>query len=145
MRKHQGLTLIELIVFIVVVGVVISGSMRAFNTILFYSNKPAQRLTASQLADARMNLIVLQRRVNGLAGMSDPCSSGSLAACTGLSNFAANGGRPLSNEGYVVSSSITAISGGARTATVIVCEKSNAACDTNSQKKLAVIVARFVQ
>lgn len=121
MRKCAGQTLIDLVVFIVVMGIVISGSMLAFQTVLLNSAKPAQMLTASQLAAARMNLIIQQRRVNGFALISDPCSSGSLAVCTGLS-------------GYVVSSSLDTSVSGVVTATVTV-----------SGKGSARVMTRFVQ
>ena len=127
MRRYAGQTLIELIVFIVVMGIVISGSMLALQTVLLNSAKPAQILTASQLADARMNLIIQQRRINGFLAVSDPCSSGALAACAGLNTFA-------TNNGYVVSSSISAAVNGVITATVTV----NGTASAN-------IVARFVQ
>ena len=127
MRHQRGLTLIELVVFIVIVGILVSGALTGFTTILRYSNRPGYLLTATQLADARMNLILQQRRVGGFSSLSDPCSSGSLAACTGLNTFATAGG-------YVVSSSISAVSGGTRTANVTV-------TGTGS----AQVVARFVQ
>ena len=130
MRHHAGQTLIELVVFIVVIGIVVAGSMRAFQTVLFYSSQPAHILTASQLADARMNLIIQQRHepndTTGFTNLTDPCASGSLAACTGINTFA-------TSKGYTISSSISAISGGVRTATVTV-----------SGTGSATVVTRFV-
>jgi len=113
MRKSRGLSLIELIMFIVVLSIFATTSMGAFMTILKLNTKPGSILTASQLANARMNLILLQRKINGIASLADPCSSGSLAACAGIASFASSGG-------YVITSSITALSGGTRTATVSV-------------------------
>ena len=113
MRTYQGQTLIELVVFIVIIGIVLAASITTFQTVLRYNNKSGNILTASQLANARMNIIIQQRRINGFNNISDPCSSGSLAACSGLNTFA-------TNNGYVVASTISAISGGARTVTVTV-------------------------
>ncbi|MDA9271824.1 prepilin-type N-terminal cleavage/methylation domain-containing protein [bacterium] len=127
MRHYTGQTLIELLVFIVVMGIVIAGSMRAFQTVLFNSSKPAYILTANQLADARMNLIIQQRHITGLTTLTDPCSSGALAACAGLSTFA-------TNKGYTVLSSISAMSSGIRTATVTVSGKGD-----------ATVIVRFAQ
>ena len=126
-RVYQGQTLIELLVFIVVIGIVLAASISTFQTVLRYNNRPGTILVASQLADARMNIIIQHRRVNGFSNISDPCSSGSMAACAGLNTFAMNGG-------YVVSSTISAVSNGAQTVTVTVNGAGNA---TN--------VVRFVQ
>lgn len=119
MKRDAGQTLIELIVFIVVIGIVVAGSMRAFQTVLLNSSKPAYILTAGQLADARMNLIILQRHVTGFTNLTDPCSSGSLAACADLIAFA-------NAHDYVVESEILPITTGTRTATVTVSGKSHA-------------------
>jgi len=113
MRRCQGQTLIELIVFIVVIGIILASTIYAFKAVLIYSNRPGYLLTASQLADARMNIIIQQRRVNGFSGINDPCSSGSLAACTALNTFA-------SSNGYTISSSVPAAVNGVQVVTVTV-------------------------
>lgn len=127
MKKQRGLTLIELVAFIVVTSIIVVGVLTAFKTVLLYSNTPGRAVTASLLADARMNLIMQQRLLNGFSSLTDPCASGSLAACTGLNSFA-------TSNGYSVSSTISAASGGVRTATVTVTGKGN-----------ATVIARFVQ
>ncbi len=119
MKKYQGQTLIELIVFIVIIGIILTATLQVFKTVLFYSSHAGHLLTASQLADARMNLIVQQRRIQGVASMSDPCSMGSLNACTSMNSFA-------TTNGYVVSSSISAAVNGVRTATESVSGTGNA-------------------
>jgi len=111
--KQQGVTFIELIVFIIIIGIITAGSMMAFKTVLRYSNRAGRILVASQLADARMNLIIQQRRVNGFSLISDPCSTGSPAACAGLNTFA-------TSYGYVVSSTLSTVVSGVQTVTVTV-------------------------
>ncbi len=125
MKKHQGQTLIELAIFIVIIGIVLAAAVSIFQTVLKYSNHPGSILTASQLADARMNLIIQQRRVNGFSLISDPCSSGSLNACAGLNAFA-------SANGYTVSSLLSSVVNGVQTVTV-------------SGKGSAKTMVRFVQ
>ena len=100
MRETRGQTLIEFIVFIVVIGIVMTGIIASFNTVLLYSVQPGRTLVASLLADARMNLITQSRHLASFKNMTDPCSSGSLAACAGLKTFA-------DNAGYVVSSAFS--------------------------------------
>jgi Tfp pilus assembly protein PilE len=120
MRQQKGQTLIELILFIVIISIALTGSMHVFRTVLLYGGRIGHLLTASQLAEARMNLIIQKRHepddVTGFANLSDPCSSGSLAACTTLNAFA-------SANGYTVTSSpnpITAAADGSKTVTVTV-------------------------
>lgn len=113
MKYQQGMSLIEIIVFIIVIGILGTTTAMVFKNVLLSSNNPGYDLTASQLARARMALILLNRKVNGFTNMVDPCNSGSLAACTQLSTFATAGG-------YQITSSISAISNGVRTATVTV-------------------------
>ena len=127
MRKDQGFTLIEVVIFIVILGVIMAATLRMFKSVLIYTSRPGYMLTASQLADARMNLILLQRKVNGFTSIVDPCSSGSLAACTTINTFA-------TNNGYVISSSIPNAVNGVRTATVTVSGTGD-----------ATVMMRFVQ
>lgn len=127
MKKYQGQSLIELVIFIVVVGIITGAIVNTFRTILIYSYRPGSLLTASQLADARMNIIIQQRRVNGFTNISDPCSTSSLAACTGLNTFA-------NNYGYIINSSLPAAVNGTRIVTVTVSGTGN-----------ATSVVRFVQ
>lgn len=98
-NKRQGVTLIELVLFIVVISIAMVSLILSFSTVLGLIAEPGQRLIASELADARMNLILLQRHVYGFNNISDPCGT-SPAACAALNSFA-------TGAGYVVSSSIT--------------------------------------
>lgn len=102
------MTLIEVIIFILVVGVMSTGALTVFTTVLKNSNRPNYLIKANLLASARMNLIIQQRMVNGYANINDPCSSGVLAVCTSLNT-----------TGYTVNSSFVPDASGT-TATVIV-------------------------
>lgn len=126
LKKYHGQTLIELIIFIVIMGIVITGSMTVFRTVLLKSNQPGYILTAAQLANARMDLIIQKRHqpddTNGFINLSDPCSSGSLDACAALNTFA-------TSRGYVVTSTpnpITTAVDGSKTVTVTVTGTGNA-------------------
>lgn len=89
MKHQRGLSLIELIIFIVVVGIMATGSLLTFKNVLNHNTDPAQDFQAAQLANARMNMLVLTRLMNGMNGLTDPCASGSPpAACTALSTYA---------------------------------------------------------
>lgn len=101
MIRQQGFTLIEIIAFIIVVGIIATGILLAFNTVLFHSSEPGKLLQANQLAHARMQLILQQRLINGFDNLSDPCETmPSLTPCQTLATFA-------DNNGLNVSSSIT--------------------------------------
>lgn len=114
MINQRGMSLIELIMFIIVIGIMASTVFIAFNTVLSNSSRPGDILKATQLANARMQLILLQRfSTTDFNTFTDPCASGTLAACQGLETYAAV-------EGFTVNSTITAVSGGVRTATITV-------------------------
>ena len=121
MTRYRGVTLIEVVIFIVVLGITLGSTLRMFKAILTYNNRPNYLLTASQLADARMNLIILQRKKMNSINIADPCSSGTLNACTTLSTFA-------NSKGYIVSSSMPAAVNGVRIVTVTVSGTGNATC-----------------
>jgi len=77
-KRHQsGFSLIELVIFIVVIGVVSVGLMMSFNEVLFTSTTPEKNDVATQLAIERMELILGQKRLVGFDGFIDPCTSGS--------------------------------------------------------------------
>jgi type II secretory pathway pseudopilin PulG len=81
-RAHvRGVTLIELIAFIIIVGVLVSGLMSGFSTTLRGSGEPRQVTQALQLAQERMELIRAQKDVLGFSGFTaatyDPCLAGS--------------------------------------------------------------------
>ncbi|WP_133129849.1 prepilin-type N-terminal cleavage/methylation domain-containing protein [Legionella yabuuchiae] len=128
MKVNSGFTLIEIILYIVVLSIVGSGLLIAFNAALVTGENPGKTLAASQLAKARMNIILQQRLVNGFNNISDPCATDPApGACAPLATFA-------TNNNLIVASSIPPATGGVRTATVTVSGAGN-----------ATVTMRFVQ
>lgn len=121
MKTHQGQTLIELIIFIVIISLILGAALAAFQTVLRYSSQPGSILTASQLANARMNLIIQQREINGFSLADDPCRlNPTLGACLVLQAFA-------DAHGYTFNSTAPTIDDdGIKTVIVNVAGKGNA-------------------
>ncbi|OGT50708.1 MAG: hypothetical protein A3E84_00305 [Gammaproteobacteria bacterium RIFCSPHIGHO2_12_FULL_42_13] len=88
MRYQHGFSLVELVVFIVVIGVALTGVMLAFTTALESGTSANPQTLATQLASARMDIILQQRRVNGFTSFNDPCVSSPPAVCPSLSGYA---------------------------------------------------------
>jgi type II secretory pathway pseudopilin PulG len=70
-RYQQGFTLIELAILIVVVGFALGGIFLAFNTVLQGSSGLNSKTVALELANSRMDIILGQYRITGVA--SDIC------------------------------------------------------------------------
>ncbi len=86
-RSHgRGFTLLEAVVFIVVLAVLLAGIVVAFGTSLRNSPTAGQIDLASELAQQRMELILGQRRAVGFATFADPCPGP--AACTPPAGYA---------------------------------------------------------
>ena len=96
-RQADGFSLIEVIVFIVVLGVLAAGLVVAFSSPLRNSPEAGRLDLAAELAQQRMELILAQRRATGFAGFTDPCPGP--AICT-------------PPTGYTVTSSIVSGYGG---------------------------------
>ncbi len=86
--RARGLTLIELVVFIVIVGVAAFALLGSFGAMLTRSPTAAQLTQAMQLAQERMELILGQRN-SPAAGRGynntvdlDPCNVGAPTVCT---------------------------------------------------------------
>ena len=121
--KARGFSLIELIVFIAIISIIAIGSMVAFKNILNQSSETGQNLQASQLAAARMNIIIMYRLINGFSAITDPCEVGSLAACSALNNFATQNGfthipTPILSETGFKTATITITGSGNATTSV---------------------------
>jgi MSHA pilin protein MshD len=92
--RSRGLTLVELVVFIVIVGVAAFALLGSFGAMLTRSPTAAQLTQASQLAQERMELILGQRN-SPFAGVGynntadlDPCNRvGPPAVCTNTFGF----------------------------------------------------------
>ncbi len=80
--KFSGFTLIELIIFIVGLGILASTILLPLAFSLRSSPKGFSTLAAFEIAKGRMELIRMQSRVNGLANMQDICAVSSPAVCT---------------------------------------------------------------
>lgn len=85
----QGFSMIELIIFISILGFISVGTFTVNDNVLRLNGEPSQVLQAATLARSRMVIILLRRQQNGYATLADPCSSSTPpAACTLLSSFA---------------------------------------------------------
>ncbi len=94
-KKYQGFTLIELVTFIVIMGVLMSGVLIGVNQVLITAATPDGMTQATFLANARKEIITLKREVSGVTALSDPCP-GAVALCSPLSTFAStNGFNPI--------------------------------------------------
>jgi type II secretory pathway pseudopilin PulG len=91
-RRRSGFTLVEVVVFMVIVGVAAFALLRSFGSVLPRGFTAAQITQASQLAQERMELILGQRAAFGYAGNStqlDPCKNvGPPAICTATFGYA---------------------------------------------------------
>lgn len=81
--KFAGFTLIEMIVFILIIGIAASAIFTSFQAVLQKSPTGNRQTTAIALAQERMDLVLAQRQLKGFTSFSDPCNSGSPPAiCT---------------------------------------------------------------
>ena len=71
----RGFSLIELLIFIMVVGVIMTGLLLGFNEILVNSPQPERLEIARQIAEQRMEIILGQRHTVGYATFVDPCTA----------------------------------------------------------------------
>lgn len=79
----RGFTLVELIIFIVIVSIMGVALMSAFSTTTRGTPDAGQLTQATQLAQERMELVMAQRRAVAFAAFADPCTFGTPpAACT---------------------------------------------------------------
>ena len=83
----KGYTLIELVVFIVVISLSVS-ILLPFFFFSRYIRTNSDRLTAQQLAQVRMELILSRRQIDGYDSFTDPCNDTSPPSeCTALSGY----------------------------------------------------------
>lgn len=79
-RRDQGVTLIELVAFIVIIGIVVVAMVQAFSGTARGSHYGREMTVATQLAQQRMEVILGQRKRLGFAGFTnanyDPCQLG---------------------------------------------------------------------
>ena len=82
---QRGVTLIELIAFIVIMGISVVALLSMYRAVLPRGATPAEITLATQLAQERMELILGQRVASGYstAVLTDPCVGGTPPAiCT---------------------------------------------------------------
>ena len=74
MKKLQGFSLIELIIFIVVMGIAAVGILISLHLALENSPNIEFNIKALHLAQARIELILEQKKELGFVSFSDPCT-----------------------------------------------------------------------
>jgi len=84
--RQKGASLIELVVFIVIVSIAVTGVLIAFSASLRGGPTSRQLTIATQLAQERMELILAQKQVLGFACFTvprfDPCQAApAVGAC----------------------------------------------------------------
>jgi type II secretory pathway pseudopilin PulG len=85
----SGFTLIEVVIFIVVAGVLVAGLIVALGSSLRGSTQAGQTDLAAEIAQARLELILAQKRATSFAAFADPCNPGpGPAACTPPNGYA---------------------------------------------------------
>ncbi len=83
-RRAAGFTLVEIIVFIVVVAVLGVTLLAVFSSLLSRSGVPRNISVASQLAQERMEIVLARRAASGYAGFLaafDPCAVSAQPPC----------------------------------------------------------------
>lgn len=81
--KQAGVSLVELVIFIVIMAIAAVIVLRTFFDAIGRSPSAGQITQATQLAQERMELILAQRRVKGYSAVSDPCFGGTPPAICG--------------------------------------------------------------
>ncbi|MDA8391038.1 MAG: type II secretion system protein [Gammaproteobacteria bacterium] len=72
--RQRGATLIELIVFLVIVGIAAAGVMEALTQAQSGGATPIQILEATKLAESRLEFLAGQSEVQSFATLTDPCA-----------------------------------------------------------------------
>lgn len=93
LARLRGFSLIEAIVFIVVVGLMLAALAVAFGGPLRVSGQAGELDLMAELTQQRMELILAQRRAAGFAAFADPCVPGpGPAACTAPAGYTVTAG-----------------------------------------------------
>jgi MSHA pilin protein MshD len=86
--RNRGFTLIEMVAFIVIVGVAAVALFTMFTRVVPRNPQPIQLEQATQLAQERMELILGRREASGYAAAElDPCKVGSPTICSSTLGF----------------------------------------------------------
>lgn len=73
-RKQYGVTLVELIAFIVIVGLLSTGLIAAFTSTMRSTPESGEITHALQMAQERMELILAYKKSKGFNALIDPCT-----------------------------------------------------------------------
>lgn len=84
---QYGFTLIELIVFIIIISIVAGGILLGFNVVLSNQPNEVHNRRALEIANSRMEYIVGQAQINGFNSFSDNCSGSTPAICAHDSDY----------------------------------------------------------
>lgn len=102
--RAPGFTLIELIIFIIILGIIGTTLLMTFQVSLKKSPVVRNVSRAVELAEKRMDFIQGQRNIIGYASFSDVCAiSTTLPACTGESGYSINSSISTGWDGNSVS------------------------------------------
>lgn len=85
--REIGLTLVEVIAFLIVAGVAAAALMPMFRNVLQRSPDSNEIVRATHLAQSRMELILAQRVSAGYSGINDPCQAANPPACAVPGSF----------------------------------------------------------
>ncbi len=77
LRQQRGLSLVELIIFLVILGILSTGFFLTFRQILLNADQPGEVAIATERAQGRLELILGQKRLLGFSIFDDPCDNGS--------------------------------------------------------------------
>ena len=95
-EAQRGVTLIELIAFIVIMGISVVALLSMYRAVLPRGATPAEITLATQLAQERMELILGQRAARGYSPVLslDPCPAAAICASTSGYAVSSNGASP---------------------------------------------------
>lgn len=74
MRRTSGYTMIELVIFIIVIGIIATTILASFNVSLEKTPVITRVAKAIDIAQQRMDVILGQKQVAGFNSFADPCS-----------------------------------------------------------------------
>jgi prepilin-type N-terminal cleavage/methylation domain-containing protein len=130
LNKHKGFTLVELIIFIVIIGVSVSSLITVYRTALKNTPTGNYQTTAIELAQGRMEIILGQKRLKGFTSFSDPCPAAAVCSIPAS----------LSDDFTIVSNVVnTTISGDSNYKIITV----TVTGPQNSRASLKTLVARY--
>lgn len=88
MNKSRGFTLIEITIFIVIIGIITSALASAFQVTVGNQSSVSYKNKAVEIGQQRMDIIMENKASNGFASFSDPCTGGSPpAVCSANNNY----------------------------------------------------------